>query len=64
MHEEWSNYSWIGVMVYIFIFARMDACGGHEDRGLLCARAPLFRTTRPLGGTDGVSTSRIRCLAE
>ena len=22
MHEEWSNYSWIAVMVYIFIFAR------------------------------------------
>jgi hypothetical protein len=33
MHEEWSNCSWIGVMVYIFIFARMNASGGHEDLG-------------------------------
>jgi hypothetical protein len=52
MHEERSNCSWIGVMVYIiFIFARMGACGGHEDRGPLCARAPLFRITRPLTGS-------------
>jgi hypothetical protein len=65
MHEERSNCSWIGVMVYIiFIFARMGACGGHEDRGLLCARAPLFRTTRPLGGTDWQSPARTRCLSE
>jgi hypothetical protein len=52
MHKERSNCSWIGMMVYIiFIFSRMGAGGGYEDRGLLCARA-LFRTTRPLGGTD------------
>jgi len=51
MHEERSNCSWISVMVYIiFIFARMGACGGHEDRGLLCARAPLLRTTRSHSG--------------
>ena len=58
MHEERSNCSWIGVMVYIiFIFARMGACDGHEDRG-------LFRTTQPLGGTDRQSPARTRCLSE
>jgi hypothetical protein len=54
MHKERSNCSWIGMMVYIiFIFARMGACGGQEDRGLHCARVPLFHTTPPLGALTG-----------
>ena len=65
MHKERSNCSWIGMMVYIiFIFARIGACGGQEDRGLHCARVPLFHTTPPLGGTDRQSSARTRCLSE
>ena len=64
MHEEWSNCSWIGVMVYIFIFARMNACGGHEDRGFFVQGR---RSSAPRAATRGnwpAAPDRTRCLAE